>query len=169
MEENLELFGLSVNQTRILFSIDKYLVETDIENSKTDKKMLKREWLRAWEASILDYLRSLDKTVDSLYGLYEIHEQVRTEKEKANSLSWYYMIVLEISIFSAYTPLDRDIKKYRSIKYKNQIEVLKNLITVDGYIEPKYVDEIYSDYIQNIKILRGKRNKVIVAFFQQLL
>lgn len=165
MAENLEIFGLSVNQTRILFSIDKYLVETDIERSKVDKKMLKREWLRVWEISLLNYLKSLDDTVDSLYGLYDIHEQVRAENEKTHSLSWYYMIVLETSTFVAYTPLDEDIEKYRSLKYVDQIETVKNLITVDGYIESKCVDEIHSEYIQNIKKLQGKGNRTLVAIF----
>ena len=168
MAENLELFGLSVNQTRILFSIDKYLVETDIEKSKADKKMLKREWLRVWESSILDYLKRLDEKVDSLYGLYDIHEQVKAEKEKTNLLSWYYMIVLETSVFAAYTPLDKDIKKYRGLKYGNQIETVKNLIAVDGYIESKYVEEIRSEYVQNTKKLQGKGNKTIVAIFSAI-
>ncbi len=41
MAETLELFGFTLNQTRILFSIDQYLVETDIEGSKADKLTLK--------------------------------------------------------------------------------------------------------------------------------
>lgn len=165
MAETLELFGLTLNQTRILFSIDKYLVETDIEGSKADKKKIKREWLREWQSAILAYLKGIDETVDSLYGLYDIHEQVKAEKENTESMTWYYMIVLESSIFSAYTPLNEDIKKYKTLKYSNQIETVKNLVKVDGYIEPDYVEEMRSEYMQNAKKLQGKGNKTIVALF----
>lgn len=41
MNINLDLFGLSINQTRILFSIEKYLVEKDINESE-QKKAKKR-------------------------------------------------------------------------------------------------------------------------------
>lgn len=165
MAETLELFGLTLNQTRLLFSIDKYLVESDIEGSKADKKKLKREWLREWESAILAYLKSIDPTVHYLYGLYDIHKQVKAEKDNMDTMTWYYMIVLEASIFSAYTPLDEDIKKYKTLRFSNQIETLKNLVKVDGYIDPDYVEEMYSEYIQNTKKLRGKGTKTIAAIF----
>ena len=165
MAEMLELFGLTLNQTRILFSIDKYLVEADIEDSKSDKKKLKREWLKNWETAILTYLKSIDGTVDSLYGLYDIHEQVKAEKENSETITWYFMIALESSIFSAYTPIDEDIKKYKTLKYSNQIETVKNLVKVDGFIDPDYVEEMHSEYIQNTKKLQGKGNKTLVAIF----
>ncbi len=38
MSIDLDLFGLSVNQTKILFSIDKYLVEVDINDSGQNQK-----------------------------------------------------------------------------------------------------------------------------------
>lgn len=41
----MDTFGLTVNQSRLLFSIEKYLVGKDIDNTKKDRDR-KIEWLR---------------------------------------------------------------------------------------------------------------------------
>ena len=72
---------------------------------------------------------------------------------------------MEASLFVAYTPLGEDVKRYHNLKYGNPIDAVKNLVNVDGYIEPKHVEELQSEYIQNTKKLIGKGNKVIVTAF----
>lgn len=127
----MEIFGLTVNQSRLLFSIEKYLVGKDIENSKKDYDR-KSEWLYKWEKSILNYLQTLDDSIDGLYGLFDIHEQIKKEKDAEKKLTWYYFIVFEAMLFLAYSPVDNDIKRYKGLKYKNQLEDLKELVKVDG-------------------------------------
>lgn len=168
MAETLELFGLSINQTRILFSVDKYLIQDDIEKSKTNVKQLKKEWLREWENAVLQYLRGLDSSVNSLYGLYDIHKQIDFEVKQSSSLMWYYLIILEASIFSGYTPLDKDSKKYKKLKYQDQQETLKKFVVVEDYIQPDFIDELKQEYLYNIKKIQGKEKKTIVTVFSAL-
>ena len=50
----MDIFGLTVNQSRLLFSIEKYLVSKDIDKSKKDSDK-KKEWLVKREKAILEY------------------------------------------------------------------------------------------------------------------
>ncbi len=155
----LDIFGLSVNQSRLLFSIEKYLVGKDIENAKRDYDR-KSEWLRKWEKSILDYLQTLDDSIDSLYGLFDIHEQIKEEKGKDEKMTWYYFIVMEAMLFHAYGPVDDDIKRYKGLKYKNQLDDLKELIKVDGLIESSFVDDAKEGYDLAVKKISGNNKRI---------
>ena len=155
----MDIFGLTVNQSRLLFSIEKYLVGKDIENSKKDRDR-KIEWLRKWEKSILDYLQTLDDSIDSLYGLFDIHVQVKEEKVKEKKLTWYYFIVMEAMLFHAYSPVDDDIKRYKGLKYKNQLDDLKEFIKVDGLIDSSFVDTAKDSYNLAVKKISGNNKRI---------
>lgn len=152
----LNIFGLTTNQSRILFSVEKYLVGRDIDNTKKDSDR-KGEWLRLWEKSILDYLKTLDSNIDSLYGLFDIHEQIKKEKEE--NLTWYYFVILEAMLFQAYSPIDENIKQYKGLKYKRQLEDLKELVRADGVIDPSFVDVAKESFDQSVKKISGKNKK----------
>ena len=77
----MDIFGLTVNQSRLLFSIEKYLVSKDIDKSKKDSDK-KKEWLVKREKAILEYMNLEDEKIDSLYGIYDIHKQIAEEKSK---------------------------------------------------------------------------------------
>lgn len=160
MSIDLDLFGLSVNQTKILFSIDKYLVEVDINDSGQNQKKLKREWLNEWEKGIIAYLNSLDNSIVSLYGLYDIHEQVKFEKENNNRLTWYYLVLLEATLFSAYSPIDENIKKYKSLRFKNHLDILKKFVAAESIINESYIDSITDTYSYAIKEIAGEKRLV---------
>ena len=52
-------FGLTPEETRIMFSYQYHLVQADIDNeSNKEKKALKREWLCKWKASTELFLNS---------------------------------------------------------------------------------------------------------------
>ena len=154
----MDIFGLTVNQSRLLFSIEKYLVSKDIDKSKNDKDK-KSEWLVKWEKSILEYLHLEDEKVDSLYGLYDIHKQIAEEKSKTDNLTWYYLIIFEAVLFHAYSPIDKNVKEYKNLKYKNQIDDIKYMVSVEGLIDISFVDEIKEKYDTAVKNISGNNKK----------
>ena len=154
----MDIFGLTVNQSRLLFSIEKYLVSKDIDKSKNDKDK-KSEWLVKWEKSILEYLHLEDEKVDSLYGLYDIHKQIAEEKSKTDNLTWYYLIIFEAVLFHAYSPIDKNVKEYKNLKYKNQIDDIKDMVSVEGLIDISFVDEIKEKYDPAVKNISGNNKK----------
>ena len=154
----MDIFGLTVNQSRLLFSIEKYLVSKDIDKSKNDKDK-KSEWLVKWEKSILEYLHLEDEKVDSLYGLYDIHKQIAEEKSKTDNLTWYYLVILEAVLFHAYSPIDKNIKEYKSLKYKDQIDDIKEMVIAEGLIDVSFIDDIKDAYDKAVKSISGNNKK----------
>ncbi len=139
-----------------MFSIEKYLVGRDIENTKKDSDR-RIEWLRLWEKSILDYLKTLDSNIDSLYGLFDIHEQIKKEME--DNLTWYYFVILEAMLFHAYSPIDENIKRYKGLSYKRQLDDLKELIKADGVIDSSFVDVAKESFNKSVKKISGKNKR----------
>lgn len=154
----MDIFGLTVNQSRLLFSIEKYLVSKDIDKSKNDKDK-KSEWLVKWEKSILEYLHLEDEKVDSLYGLYDIHKQIAEEKSKTDNLTWYYLVIFESVLFHAYSPIDKNIKEYKNLKYKDQIDDIKEMVIVEGLIDVSFIDDIKDAYDKAVKSISGNNKK----------
>jgi hypothetical protein len=154
----MDIFGLTVNQSRLLFSIEKYLVSKDIDKSKNDKDK-KSEWLVKWEKSILEYLHLEDEKVDSLYGLYDIHKQIAEEKSKTKSLTWYYLIIFEAILFHAYSPITENVKEYKNLKYKDQIDDIKEMVRAEGLIDVSFVDDIKEKYDKAVKAISGNNKK----------
>lgn len=154
----MDIFGLTVNQSRLLFSIEKYLVSKDIDKSKNDKDK-KSEWLVKWEKSILEYLHLEDEKVDSLYGLYDIHKQIAEEKSKTDNLTWYYLVIFEAVLFHAYSPIDKNIKEYKNLKYKDQIDDIKEMVIVEGLIDVSFIDDIKDAYDKAVKSISGNNKK----------
>ena len=154
----MDIFGLTVNQSRLLFSIEKYLVSKDIDKSKNDKDK-KSEWLIKWEKSILEYLHLEDEKVDSLYGLYDIHKQIAEEKSKTDNLTWYYLDIFEAVLFHAYSPIDKNIKEYKNLKYKDQIDDIKEMVIVEGLIDVSFIDDIKDAYDKAVKSISGNNKK----------
>lgn len=154
----MDIFGLTVNQSRLLFSIEKYLVSKDIDKSKNDKDK-KSEWLVKWEKSILEYLHLEDEKVDSLYGLYDIHKQIAEEKSKTDNLTWYYLDIFEAVLFHAYSPIDKNIKEYKNLKYKDQIDDIKEMVIVEGLIDVSFIDDIKDAYDKAVKSISGNNKK----------
>ena len=95
----LSMFGLTKKQTRILFSIEKLLVEKDIKNSKT-KREEKEKWLIDWTSIISDYLREIEPEEDSnLMEQKEILDKISIEYTNNINNTWYYLILLEATLF----------------------------------------------------------------------
>lgn len=112
----LSMFGLTGKQTRILFSIEKLLVLKDILNSKNDIE-LKRKWLDEWSASILDYLAKASTNIPSTFMTRaEILEAVAQEHSLNINNTWYYLIMLEATLFVPYTALGKDSKDSKDEK-----------------------------------------------------
>ncbi len=61
----LEQFGLDIQQTRLLFSMQRYIVEQDIGIEKNEKyKEKKVQWLHIWEKGILQVLNNADNKIN---------------------------------------------------------------------------------------------------------
>jgi peptidoglycan hydrolase CwlO-like protein len=71
----MDIFGLTVNQSRLLFSIEKYLVSKDIDKSKKDK-----------DAAFLALKRFEDSIVALSEYMNDLNPKIKKEKTEIQKL-----------------------------------------------------------------------------------
>lgn len=163
-------FGLNINQTKILFSIQKFIIERDIAISKLDKRYDKRVWLEEWSQSIFDYLCGIDPLqTRNFYNQYEIKQAINNEIMKSpHNKTWYYIVILESTLFTPYTPLGKnkdDDKKYNKLKFNKQTEYIKQLVRYHSIINDYYVDSFEKVYNKTLSQLKGVKSKIMINLF----
>lgn len=176
IENVAEIFSLTLNQARIMFSIEYALTKHDIENTKNEnKKRKKEEWLLLWSNSIVDTLQKLqtgqhsDSTELAIYEsvpLYDI-SQLKSEitkelNQNSKNKTWYYLSIMEAALFTAYTPLSEK-KEKNNLTFSNQTDFLKYMVYEHGIIKSDYVDRVKKAYMDSIKSIKGISKSAVFA------
>lgn len=171
-EEKFDLiskFGLNINQTKILFSLQKLIVENDISMEMNEKKYVDKEkWLNEWSESILDYLGAIDESqTRSFYNRYEIKEAISDEIiESQNNKTWYYIVILEATLFNPYIPLGKNKendKGYNKLKFIKQTQYIKDFVKADSIINENCVERFEKVYSKTLSKLKGVMSKVVIS------
>ncbi|AFZ13220.1 hypothetical protein Cri9333_2352 [Crinalium epipsammum PCC 9333] len=159
-------FGLTPEQTRIMFSYQYNLVQADIDNEPDfDKKNLKRQWLTKWKDSTELFLNS-QITASSPRGTsFDIITDFTQLKALVKSSLipplTRYLILLEVTLFQPYYPLgDSSDEKFKNLKIDNE-EKLTNKVrffakTLD--IDPDSVYRFKYNYKEAIQGIKGGVN-----------
>ncbi len=169
------MFGLTANQTRVLLSIEKYLVEKDIQDSKRYQEE-KRDWLEHWSDSIHQLKSEEGSNQEFVFLTYEeIVEEISIEHSKSVNNTWYYLVMLESSIFSPYYPLEQTknedirinikniVERMKKLKFSDQKENLKDLVVQNGIMDKVYIDRFVTTYDKAISKISGKKTKTALA------
>ena len=172
-DEIISMFGLTINQTRIMFSIQKLITEWDCEKSR-DKKIYssKISWKDSWETSILDYLNTAsDIGETSLFDEESICEQIDDEIAKSKNKSWYYILILECLTFVPYTALGQENdKEYKKCKYDGKFcqEKLEHFLASQEYVSIEKIQRLMKCYKKNINTISGKKQKIVIGVLSVL-
>lgn len=162
----LSMFGLTAMQTKILFSIENLLVQNDIQNSKNNKET-KQQWLSEWSAFIIEYLtRAFHNEPSRLMTREEVLDAITQEKLSAINNTWYYLIMLEATLFIPYTPIGKDKnndKLYSKLKYEEQTSAIKELVRENVIMDEVFVDRFKKTYSKSISKITGKGTKIAFA------
>lgn len=165
-------FGLTREQTRILFSLEFLLTNNDIVMSTmyVPKMLAKKNWLSQWQASIQELLKYDDKNAlpVPLYNFEELMNAIKREKDTSINHTWYHMIILEAVAFEAYTPLGinkEDDKAFKKIHYSKQIVLLKQIVSIVSKIgigTVDIVDRYEQAYNKALNTATGKIQKYML-------
>jgi hypothetical protein len=161
----LSMFGLTREQLGILFSIEKLLVEKDIESSKK-RKAEKLMWLNGWSSSILDYLNNDSSEKEfNFMPLVEIIDKISEQKSKSINNTWYYLTILEATLFEPYTALGKnkdDDKTFSKLKYKDddKINFIKSMVKNSEIMDEMFVDRFKDTYKKSLNEISGKYLKI---------
>lgn len=163
MDNLLNMFGLNSEQLEILYSIEHILTKRDIANNPKSAA-IREKWLLQW-------LRTLD---DSMYAQSDLHistedtivQSIIDTAKRSTSNTWFYLVMLEATLFSAYFQLDEDKennKAFSKLKYKRDIDYLKQLAEDSGLIDGKYIDRYLKTYEKMYRKVSGKSAKALIT------
>lgn len=180
MNNLFSTFGLTFNQTCLLFSLERQIIKNDIIYSEMQNKIeeanAKKAWLYNWESKINNYLMSLNSNQSLAFGVDTIDPKSLFIKEKENSknLTWKYLILLECVLFNPYYPLEivEDKGVWETLKEKFNTQALNkdnrvyslNKIADILEIENTYVEKFKKSYEVSLDTLSGFWKKILLGF-----
>lgn len=167
---DVKKFGLSVEQTEILYNIELQKTLNDIEHTNVpingDKvKGLKREWVDEWkhymEIGFASFIQNENAELH-WYGQDELVERIRANN--ADGI-WFRLVLLEAMIFEPYYPLSLEKDKKGNNVPSKKYQSLHNPVTGykkragDSFLDDNYLLQYAADgYVAR---LRKTYNKVL--------
>lgn len=162
-------FGLTLEQTEILYNIEMYKTVNDI-NRGGKKADLKGQWLEEWKHYMEEGFSSFigdENAVLHWYSVQELHDAVNANSPE---LPWFRLVLLEAMLFEPYYPLSTEIDKkgneVSSTKYKelhmplvgsNKPFVGYNKSEGDKYLDAFFTEAFYPNgYITRLRKCHDK-------------
>ncbi len=173
MKENeiMDMFGLTMEQSYIMFSTQKLIAEYDYNVSRekdesTEILFAKANWIDKWEESIMAYLDSGKRKYRKLAEEEELSRLYKLEvKKNSNNKTWYYIVLLECLAFSPYTALEveEDEVSYKKCKYNEKVcvEKIKSFFTDMGDVSPEAIERLGKTYDKSLNDISGKNSKLL--------
>ena len=162
----LSMFGLNADQMVLMFSMEKLLIENEIKNSKANIDV-KLDWLKEWEESLLVYLiSSTSSKYTNLLDENEIQKSIKQLLTSNINNTWYYLIMLELTLFKPYYSLGKESKLdklYSKLKYADQTEYIKELVRKNNVMDIVFIDRFKKTYSKTITRISGKSTKIVLA------
>lgn len=158
---SMEMFGLTEEQLHILYSLEYAISKKDMADDKkpvADKAL----WLEKWEAALNDSQE--DKVSIPYKGLDQLAAAVKLEAEKSPNKTWFYLTMLEATLFVPYSPLGlQEDKRFKKLHFSNQSEFLKFFASLTTIMDPVYIDRFQKTYSKTLDKLTGKWQKVAIG------
>ncbi|MBD2299529.1 hypothetical protein [Nostoc sp. FACHB-190] len=160
----MQEFGLTLEQTRIMFSYQYHLVLADIEyETDYNIKSLKRQWLSQWKESTELFLKSqINGEKDFDFHLITNFDLLTTSaKNNFSNKQNLYVMLLEVILFKPYYPLgNSNDEKFKNLKIADEDKLTNKLKyfarTLD--VDSSLVTRFKSNYNEAIKEIKGGWN-----------
>ena len=175
MDNKFSVFGLTIEQTEVLFALQRKLTSYDItieEKKKplfgTNKSYQKRQWLNHWDVSINNYIKGLNGDSSQLnINNYDLRIKIQKLDTNAQNKVWKYMVFLECVLYRPYYPLDMNKDAYKpyeglTIDKEGRILMLNDISKLLD-IDNKYIKIFEDSYASATKKLSGYWTKVAMS------
>lgn len=175
MKDKFSVFGLTAEQSEVLFALQRKLTSNDvlIEGQKkpfigSNKQGQKQLWLDTWDRSIEDFLKTYGgKSSQTKLSYYDLSAKIKQLDQNAQNKVWKYMVFLECVLYSPYYPLSDKKEAYKpfkglSIDKKGRKETLEK-IADNLQIDKKYIKIFEDAHSSAVKTLSGYWTKVALG------
>lgn len=165
----LQQFGLNTEQAQLLFSMQYHLINHDISIGGIDRyKKKKTEWRDLWEEGILKVLNQ-DNPKNKL-SLFKNDDELRqvskcVVNDCKNLKTPLFLILLELSLFSPYSHLEKFDKNFYDILItdeKNTTLLAKKFAKMLE-IDEEFVERYKKTFKNSIRSLSGFYTKMLIG------
>ena len=158
MSEVIDMFGLTKEETCLLFSMQSYLIREDVLNEGNAIYVSKDQWHNEWKENVEAMLRGIqgEEGYSTLFSPLELNLTAKNIMDKANSPITKYLILLELVTFIPYYSFKPEHKeKYKDLKLNedkntNNIKILATYLGLSASDVHKFI-KCYKDAIKGIK------------------
>lgn len=152
--------GLNKVETQLLYSLELQEIKEDIARTKkNDDQIKKDEWEKVWKETSKEsvglsklFFEDKEKTYSAL----------TTHAASGANNDWLYRVILELSLFKPYYPLnidDYDNKQFKHLK-QTRFDYVKDIFAKSQeVIEPEEIEELLKAYQKQYDYLDGKTGK----------
>lgn len=159
---DMKCLSLDFEQTRVLYSLEKKIVDYDIEDTRDfNVKSAKRKWEYLWQKQILEPIPLKQEAKDRFF-LSEA--SVSSYFRDKNDGSYQDLVVMEAGLFKPYFPLGKteDDKEFSKLKYSG--DYLKNrFVQIQTRITKKDIDKMLSTYKKSVARITGSTKNIVVG------
>lgn len=175
MNNKFSIFGLTAEQSEVLFAMQRKLTMNDIivEGKKdplfrSNKQGQKQLWLDTWDRSIEDYIKTFGGKASQIKLNYSaLSEKISQLDQCAQNKVWKYMVFLECVLYSPYYPLSDNKDAYKPFKgltidkegRKQTLEEIADNLQIDK----KYIEIFKKSHSSAVKKLSGYWTKVAMG------
>lgn len=170
---DIDQFGLTVEQTEILYNLECLKVQNDIRYTLLPHaKALKLEWLNEWKGYISNGFGAFLQLETACLHWYSEEKLIRKIEQNNPSGVWFRLVLLEAMIFEPYYPLGLEKNKKGNDIPSRKYSALQNpLLGYEQGLGDSYLDSVFhGNYYKSgyVKRLRKCYNKTIFELNQVL-
>lgn len=159
---NLECLSLNYEQLRVLYSLEKLILEDDIYiTEKYSSKKLKLEWAKAWVDKLIENLSIAQSEKDEFFLSEE--ELGRRFQDNANR-TWVFLVSMEANLFRPYYPIFGDDKDKSFKKLKNKSKYLNNrFIEIQNKVKKEDIEAFTKIYKKAGATITGTKRNIVIS------
>ena len=159
---NLECLSLNYEQLRVLYSLEKLILEDDIYiTEKYSSKKLKLEWAKAWVDKLIENLSIAQSEKDEFFLSEE--ELGRRFQEETNG-TWTFLVSMEASLFRPYYPIFGDDKDKDFKKLQNKSKYLNNrFIELQNKVKKEDIEAFTKIHKKAGATITGTKRNIVIS------
>lgn len=159
---NLECLSLNYEQLRVLYSLEKLILEDDIYiTEKYSSKKLKLEWAKAWVDKLIENLSIAQSEKDEFFLNEE--ELGRCFQDNAN-VTWAFLVAMEASLFKPYYPIFGDDKDKGFRKFQNKSKYLNNrFIELQNKVKKEDIEAFTKIHKKAGATITGTKRNIVIS------
>lgn len=159
---NLKCLSLNYEQLRVLYSLEKLILEDDIYiTEKYSSKKLKLEWAKAWVDKLIENLSIAQSEKDEFFLNEE--ELGRCFQDNVNK-TWVFLVSMEASLFRPYYPIFGDDKDKSFKKLQNKSKYLNNrFIEIQNKVKKEDIESFTKIHKKAGATITGTKRSIVIS------